>query len=109
MESHSSFPRFISGNASGNGPRVLGYRKYFTALKDYLSLHVSNPSRLELVSREDKVVTGNFEVTVVDTGQVLHSKRHAGQGRAESVEAKALIVEQINDLIADLDDESVGD
>jgi hypothetical protein len=80
-----------------------GYRKYYTALKDYLSLHVSNPSRLKVVGKEDEVTTGNFEVTVAGTGQVLHSKRHAGQGRAESPAAKKLIADQINELLEELD------
>jgi hypothetical protein len=68
-------------------------------LKDYLSLHVADPSRLEVVGKEDRVTTGNFEVTFVVTSQVLHRKRHASQGRTKSAAAKKLILDQINDLL----------
>ena len=49
--------------------------------------------------RRDFGITGNFEVTVLETGQVLHSKRHAGQGKAESAQERARIVEQIQELL----------
>ena len=35
-------------------------------------------SFLRLLS--DPMVTGNFEVTVLDTGEVLHSKKHCWSG-----------------------------
>jgi hypothetical protein len=59
---------------------------------------------LKVVGKEDRGRTGNFEVTVVGggTGQVLHSKRHAGQGRAESEASKRLILDQINELIEEM-------
>ena len=40
--------------------------------------------RIDVIGMEDARVTGNFEVTVKSTGEVLHSKRVAGQGKAES-------------------------
>jgi hypothetical protein len=80
-----------------------GYRRYYTALRDYLVRNADHPTRLRVVGKEDKGRTGNFEVTVPGTGQVLHSKRHnAGQGRAESAQAKRLILEQVNELIAEM-------
>jgi len=75
-----------------------GYRRHFVALRDFLSTQVP---QVKVFPKEDKGVTGNFEVTVVGTGQVLHSKRHAGQGRAESLAEKEAILELIQELLDD--------
>jgi hypothetical protein len=48
---------------------------------------------------KDRGVTGNFEVSVVETKQVLHSKRHAGQGKAESDRERQMILEQIQEIL----------
>jgi hypothetical protein len=65
---------------------------------------------LKVVGKEDRGRTGNFEVTVVGgTGQVLHSKRHAGQGRAEAEASKRLILEQINERIEEILEEEEED
>ena len=77
-----------------------GYRRHFAALRDFLSTQVP---QVQVLPKEDKGVTGNFEVTVVGTGQVLHSKRHAGQGRAESLAEKEAILEQIQELLDESD------
>jgi len=68
-------------------------------LKDFLSSQPSVANKIELVPREDQMVTGNFEVTVPKTGQVLHSKRHAGQGKAQSESERKAILEQIQELL----------
>lgn len=80
-------------------PLLPGYKRYYRALKDFLSSQPSVNSKIELIPKEDRMVTGNFEVTVLETGQVLHSKRHAGQGRAESNAEKMAILEQIEELV----------
>ena len=54
--------------------------------------------RIHVVGMKDARVTGNFEVTVTSTGEVLHSKRLAGQGRAESQKERDMICEQIMEL-----------
>jgi len=54
-----------------------------------------------VIGVEDRGVTGNFEVTVVGTGQMLHSKRKYGQGKAESASERAVIVDQIRELLDD--------
>jgi hypothetical protein len=71
--------------------------------------HVSHPSLLKVIGKEDRGATGNFEVTVVGTGQVVHSKRHAGQGRAESEASKRLILEQVNELIDEILEEDADE
>jgi hypothetical protein len=48
---------------------------------------------------QDKGITGNFEVTVASTKQLLHSKRHAGQGKASTEQERKLILEQIKELL----------
>jgi hypothetical protein len=71
-----------------------GYRRNFNSLRDFLSTQAFAP-QIELVDKEDTGVTGNFEVTFPVTGQMIHSKRTAGQGRAAIVE---LIQEYLDDL-----------
>ncbi|KAL3771474.1 hypothetical protein ACHAW5_006157 [Stephanodiscus triporus] len=43
-------------------------------------------------------VTGNFEVTIVDTGKLIHSKRQ-GHGFADTAKERQLIVEQIKEAM----------
>jgi hypothetical protein len=73
-----------------------GYSRYYKALSEYLSSQLGD--KIEVVGMRDRGVTGNFEVTVPDTGKVLHS-RQAGQGRAETTSARAAILVQIEDLL----------
>ena len=80
-------------------------------MRDFLSSQLgsdddnNNSNKVELIPKEDRQVTGNFEVTVVGTGQVLHSKKHAGQGRAESLQEKRMILEQIQQLLLEEEEE----
>lgn len=78
---------------------ILGYGRYFNGLKDFLSSQPSVANKIELVGKEDPTVTGNFEVSVAATGQLLHSKRQAGQGKATSPGERAAILEQIKELL----------
>jgi hypothetical protein len=48
----------------------------------------------------DRTTTGNFEVTVAATGQVLHSKTRRGQGRAQTPQERQAILMQIQQLLA---------
>jgi hypothetical protein len=50
--------------------------------------------------KQDASITGNFEVTVLDTGKVLHSKKN-GKGKAESSVERMEILEQIQELLED--------
>lgn len=49
----------------------------------------------------DRGITGNFEVMIVNTNTLIHSKRH-GQGKAESAREKQLIVDQIKEVLESL-------
>jgi hypothetical protein len=55
--------------------------------------------KVELVPLMDRTTTGNFEVTVAATGQVLHSKTSAGQGRAQTPQERQAILVQIQQLL----------
>jgi hypothetical protein len=83
-----------------------GYRKYYNGLREYLLSQSSLAHRrVELVPLEDARVTGNFEVTVLGTGQILHSKRQVGQGRAQTEAERRAILEQILELLDDMESE----
>jgi hypothetical protein len=70
-------------------------------LKQYLLLKVDG-HKLEILPNEDPGTTGNFEVTVLGTGQVLHSKKNnfaKGQNKAETDRERQAILNQIQVLI----------
>jgi hypothetical protein len=77
----------------------VGYKRYYNGLRDFLTAQSSVADKIELIPLEDRGRTGNFEVTVVDTKQILHSKTKYGQGRAESDAEKMAILEQIEELL----------
>lgn len=76
-----------------------GYGRYYKSLEKFLLSRVDGRNKLQLIPKEDPGVTGNFEVTVVGSGQVLHSKKQRGQGRAESDKERLAILEQILPLL----------
>jgi hypothetical protein len=81
--------------------RVLGYRRYYIALQKFLLTKVDG-HKLEVLPKEDPGTTGNFEVTVVGTGQILHSKKYnlsKGQNKAETDRERQAILNQIEVLI----------
>ena len=82
---------------------MLGYRHPFIRLVDFL---YSQPfgDRIEVVSKVDRMITGNFEVSILDTGQVIHSKKHAKQGRAQTPAERRAIAEQIQEYLDELDE-----
>ena len=49
------------------------------------------------------MTTGNFEVTVLSTGHVLHSKRHAGQGRCQTEAERRAVLEHILELLDEME------
>ena len=78
-----------------------GYRRYYDGLRQFLSTQPF-ANQIQIIGKEDRMVTGNFEVTLFDTGQVIHSKRHAGQGRAQTMQERMAIAEQIQEYLDDL-------
>jgi hypothetical protein len=48
--------------------------------------------------QRDRGITGAFEVTVLNTGKLIHSKRR-GQGYANTAQARQSIVDQIKEAL----------
>eukprot|EP01082_Thalassiosira_pseudonana_P003420 g3161.t1 g3161 contig12:1539913-1540281(+) len=76
-----------------------GYRRYFVALKDFLKSEFGD--LIAIQEKMDRGITGNFEVIIVNTNTLIHSKR-AGQGKAESARERQFIVEQIRQALEDV-------
>jgi hypothetical protein len=55
--------------------------------------------RIEVVPLADPGVTGNFEVRIGEEGRLIHSKKTAGQGRAESAKEREMILEFIMEYL----------
>jgi selT/selW/selH-like putative selenoprotein len=66
------------------------------ALKDFLSKEFRD--LIKVNEQMDRGVTGNFEVTIVDTGKLIHSKRQ-GHGFADTAKERQSIVEQIKEAM----------
>jgi hypothetical protein len=78
-----------------------GYGRYFKGLREFLSSQ-SFASKINVIGLEDRGVTGNFEITIKETGEVIHSKKHAGQGKADKQSERVAIAEQIQEYLDDL-------
>ena len=79
---------------------IIGYTRNFLLLQDFLSKQ-EFADKIEIVGKKDPGNTGNFEVTIGDEGQLIHSKRTAGQGKANTDAEKAAIVELIQEYLDD--------
>ncbi|KAL3807981.1 hypothetical protein ACHAXA_000951 [Cyclostephanos tholiformis] len=69
------------------------------ALKDYLNQEFRD--LIQVNEQRDAGITGNFEVTIVNTGKVIHSKRR-GMGHANTAQSRQAIVEQIREALGAL-------
>lgn len=52
-----------------------------------------------MIGRKDPGFTGNFEIRIGEERQLIHSARTAGQGKAESAQERAMIVEFIQEYL----------
>jgi len=77
--------------------KIKGYRPYYVALRNYLKQEFGDLILLQ--EQMDRGITGNFEVVIVNTNTLIHSKR---QGKAESARGKQLIVDQIKEALESL-------
>jgi len=68
------------------------------ALRGYLMSQSDIADKFELMEQMDKRISGNFEIYVLETHEILHSARR-GQGRAESLEARKAIADHIRELV----------
>jgi hypothetical protein len=59
--------------------------------------------KIEIKGIKDAALTGNFEVMIGNDSdkQLVHSKKTAGQGRAESEQERAIICEFIEEYLED--------
>lgn len=89
-------PVFAALNRILSSSAPPGYSRYYKKLRDFLLAQFGN--RIVVEGQEDPMISGNFEVTV-EGGHLIHSKRHAGQGKATTDKEKQAIVEQIQELL----------
>jgi len=75
-----------------------GYGKYSTALRNFLEAQPF-ANDIIVVEQKDKTRTGNFEVTITETGELIYSKKN-GQSKAESDADKKMIAEKIQDILS---------
>jgi len=47
------------------------------------------------LEKKDPGFSGNFEITILTTGELIHSKRWNGQGKAETEQERRSIVNKI--------------
>ena len=73
-----------------------GYKKYYDPLKATLNQDFPD---LVVSFIKDAGVTGNFEVTVKETGQLLHSKRASGVF-PNSTESYAALAKKVEEVLA---------
>lgn len=52
-----------------------------------------------MTQQPDRGVTGNFEVTIVNTGTLIHSKKTGGQGKCETMAERQAIVAKIKEAL----------
>jgi hypothetical protein len=80
---------------------LAGYIRQYNMLKDFLSQQAF-ANQIDVVPIKDRGVTGTFEVFIGNEKQLIHSKRTAGQGRAESSNERAMICEFIQEYLEDM-------
>ena len=67
--------------------------RFYNRLKSQLVAAFGD--RIRLIKTEDPGVTGRFEVVLRNTGELLHSKKHRGQGRCENSREVQAVIDQI--------------
>lgn len=78
-----------------------GYGRYASALKTFLE---SQPfaSDIKVTYGRDSQITGNFEVTIVETGKLIHSKRR-GMGHQMTDSQMNAIAVHIEDALEEME------
>jgi hypothetical protein len=69
---------------------------FYQQLRDFLSSEPTVAEKIKVEPKEDRQVTGNFEVTI--GRDVLHSKKK-GMGRTETQAERDAILEKIRELL----------
>ena len=76
-----------------------GYKRYYDAL--VIALEKEFPSEIQCSFTKDPGATGNFEVTLVESKTLIHSKK-AGAGRCESEAERSALFEKIREYKSSL-------
>ncbi len=74
-----------------------GYKRYADALA--MALEDKFGADVRTTFSRDKGVTGNFEVTIVETNTLIHSKK-AGKGKCESQAEKDAVFAAVEQALA---------
>ena len=75
-----------------------GYKRFFVSLKE--ALEKEFPGKVAITATQDTSSTGNFEVTLVKTGQLVHSKRNGGGKCDAGSEERAALFSLIRSMVA---------
>lgn len=54
---------------------------------------------VEVIGQPDEGMTGNFEVTIAQTGALLHSKTKNGSGRCENSVEQQVVIDKLQAYI----------
>ena len=73
-----------------------GYGRQSDALQQVLSAEFG--SNVTFQPMKDQGITGNFEVSIVESGEVIHSKA-GGKGKCESNSERGIVVEKIQEFL----------
>jgi hypothetical protein len=78
-------------------PIIPGYNRYYNKLKTFLE---SQPftSEITVQGAKDNRITGNFEVTIVETNQLMHSSKR-GMGHNMNSDQMNAIAVHIEDAL----------
>jgi selT/selW/selH-like putative selenoprotein len=75
-------------------------QRYFDPLA--VALEDEFPGQVEVKGVRDPQTTGNFEVVIQSTGELIHSKSKHGQGKCETQEERDAVIEKIRAHLATL-------
>lgn len=78
----------------------VGYHKYYKALAEFLNQQ-SFASDIEFQPIKDEGTTGNFEVTILETNQLIHSNKK-GMGKCNTSTAMNAVALQIEDALEEM-------
>lgn len=74
------------------------FQRYCDALA--VALNSKFGEDVEVIGVRDPSTTGRFEVTIMETGELIHSKATRGQGKCESPAEKEAIFAKVQAALA---------
>ena len=74
-----------------------GYGPYSRSLKQYLIQEFG--TLIQVQEMKDRGITGNFEVNIVNTNTLIHSKRSGMVGKATTAGERQAIVDRIRQAL----------